>query len=75
MFPVALHQRKIYGINSGKKIFAKIHKALGGELRFLCSAGSPMSKDTFDFFYGTGFNIVNNYGATETSIPTIGTYG
>lgn len=34
-----------------------------------------MSKDTFDFFYGTGFNIVNNYGATETSIPTIGTYG
>ena len=75
MFPVALHQRKIYGINSGKKIFAKIHKALGGELRFFCSAGSPMSKDTFDFFYGTGFNIVNNYGATETSIPTIGTYG
>lgn len=75
MFPVALHQRKIYGINSGKKIFAKIHKVLGGELRFLCSAGSPMSKDTFDFFYGTGFNIVNNYGATETSIPTIGTYG
>lgn len=44
MFPVALHQRKIYGINSGKKIFAKIHKALGGELRFLCSAGSPMSR-------------------------------
>lgn len=75
MFPVALHQRKVYGINSGKKIFAKIHKSLGGELRFLCSAGSPMSKETFEFFYGVGFDLVNNYGATETSIPTIGTYG
>lgn len=75
MFPIALHQRRVYGINSGRRLFGKLHKALGGEMKIMCSAGSPMSKDTFEFFYGTGFNIVNNYGATETSIPTIGTYG
>lgn len=75
LFPAALRSRKVFGINSGKKLFGKIHDALGGEIKILCSAGSPMSKETFEFFYGTGFNIVNNYGATETSIPTIGTYG
>lgn len=75
LFPKALNARKVFGVNMGKKIFGKIHDALGGEMKIMCTAGSPMSRETFEFFYGTGFNIVNNYGATETSIPTIGTYG
>lgn len=74
LFPVCLKSRKVFGINMGKGVFKKIHKALGGKMKIMCSAGSPMSRDTFEFFYATGFNIVNNYGATETSIPTIGTY-
>ncbi|MGN0594053.1 MAG: AMP-binding protein [Hominimerdicola sp.] len=72
MFPVAFKMRKIFGINMGKKLFGKIHDAFGGRTKILCSAGSPMTQETCDFYYGAGFNILNNYGATETSIPTIG---
>ena len=60
LFPICLKARKSTGTNMGKSVFKKIHLALGGKLRILCSAGSPMSKDTFEFFYGTGFNILNN---------------
>lgn len=74
-FPVCLKIRKATGINPGKKLFKQIHDAFGGEARILCSAGSPMSKETCEFYFGTGFDILNSYGATETNIPTIGNYG
>ncbi|WP_124098492.1 AMP-binding protein [Ruminococcus sp. Marseille-P6503] len=74
-FPLCLKIRKVFGINLGKKLFKRIHDAFGGEARILCSAGSPMSKETCEFYFGTGFNILNSYGATETNIPTIGNYG
>lgn len=75
MFPISLRMRRIFGINMGKKLFGQIHEAFGGNIKYLCCAGSPMTKETCEFYYGTGFNIMNNYGATETSIPTIGNYG
>ena len=31
-----------------------------------------MNKDVAEFYYGTGFNILMTYGASETNIPTIG---
>lgn len=74
-FPVCLRLRKTLGINLGKKLFSQIHQAFGGCVRILCSAGSPMQQETCEFYYGTGFNILNSYGATETNIPTIGNYG
>lgn len=74
-FPVCLRLRKALGINAGRKVFGQIHEAFGGQTRILCSAGSPMSEETCEFYYGTGFNILNSYGATETNIPTIGNYG
>lgn len=74
-FPLCLKIRKSLGLNPGKKLFSQIHNAFGGSVKILCSAGSPMSAETCEFYYGAGFNILNSYGATETNIPTIGNYG
>lgn len=75
LFPICLWIRKKTGINLGKLFFTSIHKGFGGKLRLLCSAGAPMNKETAEFYYGTGFNLIITYGATETNIPTLGNYG
>ena len=71
-FPICLKQRRKNGSLLGKKLFKSIHEGFGGSLQFLCSAGAPLSKEVADFYYGTGFNILITYGATETNIPTVG---
>ena len=75
LFPVCLKLRKKYNINIGKIVFKSIQDGFGGCIKVLCSAGAPISSETADFFYGTGFNLLITYGATETNIPTIGNYG
>lgn len=74
-FPLCLGLRQKFGINLGKKLFKTIHQGFGGELRILCSAGAPMSEETASFYFGTGFDLLITYGATETGIPTIGNRG
>ena len=71
-FPICLKLRHKNGKILGKEIFSAVHKAFGGSIRVLCSAGAPMSKETAEFYYGLGFNILITYGASETNIPTIG---
>ncbi len=71
-FPVCLKRRRKTGSLLGKRLFKSIHKGFGGSLQYLCSAGAPLPKDVADFYYGTGFDILITYGATETNIPTIG---
>ncbi len=71
-FPICLEKRRKTGSLLGKKIFGSIHEGFGGSLRVLCSAGAPLSQEVADFYYGTGFDIIITYGATETNIPTIG---
>ncbi len=71
-FPICLKRRYKTGSLLGKKIFKSIHDGFGGSLEFLCSAGAPLKKEVAEFFYGTGFNIIITYGASETNIPTIG---
>lgn len=75
IFPKCLWLRKKTGFNLGAVFFKSIHQAFGGEIKVLCSAGAPLNAETADFFYGTGFDILITYGATETNIPTIGNYG
>lgn len=72
LFPICLEKRRKTGSLLGKKVFKSIHEGFGGSLNFLCSAGAPMNKDVAEFYYGTGFNILITYGASETNIPTIG---
>lgn len=71
-FPICLKLRRKKGSLLGKKLFGSIHKGFGGSLTFLCSAGAPLSQEVADFYYGTGFNLLITYGASETNIPTIG---
>lgn len=71
-FPICLKARRKNGSLLGKKLFKSIHEGFGGSLQFLCSAGAPLSQEVADFYYGTGFNLLITYGASETNIPTIG---
>lgn len=72
LFPVCLNMRRKNGRLLGKYVFGSIHKTFGGELVRLFSGGAPLTKETAEFYYGLGFNILSTYGASETNVPTIG---
>ncbi len=50
-------------------VFRKLKQALGGRIRFLVSAGAPISQEIVEFFSAAGLYVMEGYGATETSAP------
>ena len=74
-FPICVWLRKHFGIKLGLLLFKSVNEGFGGHLRVIASAGAPTGKETAEFFYGVGLNLLITYGATETSIPVIGNYG
>jgi len=48
-----------------KLVFAKLHKALGGRVRFCVSGAAPLSPEISKFFHSAGILICEGYGMTE----------
>jgi long-chain acyl-CoA synthetase len=53
--------------NSGKILFAKIHKLFGDHMRYLVTGGSRFDPQIARDFYALGIDILQAYGLTETS--------
>ena len=55
-----------------KVAFGEVREKLFGE-SLLCaiSGGSPISKDTLEFFNGIGYPLVNGYGMSEIGITSV----
>ena len=53
-------------------VFKKVHKAFGGNLRYMVSGGAKLDIEVAKFLDNLGFTIIEGYGLTETSpISTI----
>ncbi len=57
--------QRVFHINVGKRWFAKLREALGGEINMVISGGAPINGDILKFFEALGINTLNGYGITE----------
>jgi len=58
-----------------KLIFSKTAAALGGRVRFCVTGGAPISKETLQFVQCALSEVIQGYGATETSAASSLTCG
>lgn len=56
-----------FGIDMRKKIFAELHKNLGGAVRFAYSGSAKLDEKLAHIFDDMGLPILQAYGLTETS--------
>ena len=62
--------KAVAGIGSrklAKKIFKKVHVAMGGHLDFMISGGAKLPEDAGKFFTHLGFEVLEGYGMTEAA--------
>ena len=55
------------GIDMRRKIFASVHKQLGGAFHFAIVGAAPIDKEVVEFFDALGITAIQGYGLTETS--------
>ncbi len=61
--PILRAKRKV----ADRLVFDKLHRKLGGNLRFAVSGGAALPKAVGEFFSAAGVTIIEGYGLTETS--------
>jgi long-chain acyl-CoA synthetase len=59
--------RERFGINVGRRVFGKVHHALGPRMKLLVTGGSRFDTQIGRDLFRLGFNILQAYGLTETS--------
>jgi long-chain acyl-CoA synthetase len=59
--------RDRFGWNPGRRIFRRVHHALGPHMRLLITGGSRFDPAIARDLYGLGVSLYNGYGLTETS--------
>lgn len=50
-----------------KLVFEKLHKGLGGQLKWAASGSAPLAQEISEFFHAAGILILEAYGLTETT--------
>lgn len=48
-------------------LYRKLHKKLGGNLRFVICGGARLNQEVEEFFLSAGIRVLQGYGLTETS--------
>lgn len=55
------------GLPTGKVLFAKMHQAFGGSVRFFVSGGAALDSDLARFFMDLGLPVLQGYGLAEAA--------
>lgn len=64
---LAWGSEKLLRLNLRRRIFAKVHKRLGGHLRLFICGGAPLNPEISRGFRALGINFLQGYGLTEAS--------
>jgi len=73
MFNVMRRVSKFVGPEIRRKLFSRIHKAIGPDLRLLASGGSRFDSHIAADLTDLGYTMLNAYGLTETSAAVTAT--
>jgi len=64
--PIPFATRFQYGIAS-KLVFSKLHKVLGGNIRWMLSGAAPLNEIIAKFFHAAGILVLEGIGMTENT--------
>ncbi|MBI2195313.1 MAG: AMP-binding protein [Planctomycetes bacterium] len=57
----------VTGVNSGRRLFSRVHETFGGRIRVFVSGGAALDPRLFEDFQRMGFPLCEGYGLTETA--------
>jgi len=55
------------GATLGRRLFAEVHEAFGGHVRFFVSGGGPLDDELAAFFMDLGLPVLQGYGLVEAA--------